>query len=57
MLVDIHTRSLDKRTKLGPEQEEYLKKRMLSIMICTNWVCAGVLVKHEWVQHEEEILG
>ena len=26
---------------LGLEQEEFLKKRMLSIMICTNWVCAG----------------
>ena len=36
---------------------------MLSIMICTNWVCAGVFVDDEWVsektivQHEQEILG
>ena len=36
---------------------------MLSIMICTNWVCAGAFVDHERVsertiiQHEEEILG
>ena len=52
-----------KGQRLGPEQEEYLKKRMLSIMICTNRVCAGVLVDHGWVsertiiQHEKEILG
>ena len=51
-----------KGQRLGSEQEEHLKKRMLSIMICTNWVCAGVFVDHEWVsertisQHEEEIL-
>ena len=43
--------------------EEYLKKRMLSIMLCTNWVCAGTFVDHEWVsestisQHVEEVLG
>ena len=48
---------------LGPEQEEYLEKRMLSIVICTNRVRAGAFVDHEWVsertniQHEEEILG
>ena len=52
-----------KGQRLGAEQEEYLKKRMLSIMICTNRVCAGVFVDHGWVsertiiQHEEEILG
>ena len=45
---------------LGPEQEEYLNKRMLSIMICTNWVCVGAFVDHGWVsertliQHEEK---
>ena len=43
--------------------EEYLKKRMLSIMLCKNWVCAGTFAEHEWVsestisQHEEEILA
>ena len=32
-------------------------------MLCTNWVCAGIFVDHEWVsastiiRHEEEILG
>ena len=47
----------------NPAIEEYLKKRMLSIMLCTNWVCAGTFVDHEWVsestiaQHEVEILG
>ena len=33
----------------SPAMEEYLKKRMLSIMLCTNWVCAGTFVDHEWV--------
>ena len=43
--------------------DEYLKKRLMSIMLCTNWVCAGSSVDHEWVsestisQHEEEILS
>ena len=47
----------------NPAMEEYLKKRMLSIMLCTNRVCAGTFVDHEWVsestisQHEEDILG
>ena len=46
---------------LDREQEEYLKKRMMSIMLCTNWVCAGTFVEHEWVsprtiiQQDEEI--
>ena len=32
-------------------------------MLCTNWVCAGTFVDHEWVssstniQHEEELLS
>ena len=45
-----------------PEQEKYLKRRMISIMLCTNWVCAGSFVDHEWVssriisQQEEENL-
>ena len=29
------------------EMEEYLKKRMMSIMLCTNWVCAGTFEDHE----------
>ena len=43
--------------------EEYLKKRMLSIMLCTNSVCAGTFNEHEWVsestiiQHVEEVMG
>ena len=43
--------------------EGYLKKRMLSIMLCINWVCAGTFVDHEWVsestisQHVEEVMG
>ena len=46
---------------LGQAQEEYLRKRVMSIMLCTNWVCAGAFVDHEWVssrtiiQQEEEI--
>ena len=46
---------------LDTEQEEYLRKHMMSIMQSTNWVCAGAFVDHEWVssrtiiQQEEEI--
>ena len=45
------------------EQEECLKKRINFIMLCTNWVCAGTFVGHEWVSastiiwHDEEILA
>ena len=28
---------------LDSEQEEYLKKRIMSIMLCTNWVCGWYL--------------
>ena len=48
---------------LDREQEEHLKKRMIAIMLCTNWVCAGTFVDHEWVssrtiiQKEEEVLS
>ena len=34
---------------LDREQEEYLRKRIMSIMLCANWVCAGAFVDHEWV--------
>ena len=33
----------------NPAMEEHLKKRMLCIMLCTNRVCAGTFVDHEWV--------
>ena len=48
---------------LDREQEEYLRKRIMSIRLCTNWVCAGASVDDEWVssrtiiQQEEEILS
>ena len=38
-------------------------ERMMSIMLCTNRVCAGTFVDHEWVsastifQHVEEVIG
>ena len=32
-----------------PEMEEYLKRRMMSIMLSLNWVCAGSFDDHEWV--------
>ena len=41
---------------LNPEMEEYLQKRMMSIMLCTNWVCACTFEDHEWVtQHAEAV--
>ena len=48
---------------LNAAMEEYLKKRMLSIILCTNWVCLGTFEDHEWVsedtidQHVEEVVG
>ena len=35
--------------KPTPEMEEYLKRRLLSILQCVNWVCAGTFDDHEWV--------
>ena len=55
--------ALTKGQKPNPAKEEYLKKRMLSIMLCANWVCAGTFVDHEWMsegtnsQHVEEVLS
>ena len=43
--------------------EEFLRKRVMSMMLCTNWVRAGAFVDHEWVstrtifQQEEEFLA
>ena len=44
-------------------QEEYLRKRIKSITLCTNWVCEGAFIDHEWVTsrtfspQEEDILS
>ena len=49
--------------KPTPEMQEYLKRRILSILLCANWVCAGTFDDHEWVsestitQYDEEVLG
>ena len=46
-----------------PEMKEYLKRRLMSIMLCMNWVSAGTFDDHEWVsegtiaQHVEEVMG
>ena len=32
-----------------PEMEEYLKKRLMSIMVCMNWDCARTFDDHESV--------
>ena len=56
-------KALTKEQITNPAMEEYLKKRMLSSMLCTNSVCAGTFVDHEWVsestisQHMEDIVG
>ena len=34
--------------KPTPEMQEYLKRRMLSIMLCVSWVCAGAFDDREW---------
>ena len=50
--------------KPTPEIQEYLERRLLSIMLCMNWVCAGTFDDYEWVsestiamQEEEEVMG
>ena len=54
---------LTRGQRLNLEQQECLKKRIMSILLCTNWVCAGTFVDHERVssrticQQEEEILS
>ena len=30
-------------------QEEYVRKRKMSMMLCANWICEGAFVDHEWV--------
>ena len=49
---------------LNPEMEEYLKKRMMSIMVCTSWVCPGGFRRSRMgvsestqSQHAEEVMG
>ena len=46
--------------KPTPEMQEYLKRRMLSIMLCVSWVCAGTLDDHEWLSEstiaEQEVV-
>ena len=46
-----------------PKLEEYFKRRLMSIMLCMNRVCAGTFHDHKWVsestitQHVEEVMG
>ena len=46
-----------------PAMQEYLKRGMLSILLCVNQVCAGTLDVHEWVsestiaEQDEEVIG
>ena len=55
--------ALTREQILNREQEKYLKKRIIFKMFCTNWVCAGTFVDHEWVssrtiiQQEQDILS
>ena len=60
----IHTKMvLTEWRKPTPEMQEYLKRRMLSIMLCVNWVCAGTFDDHEWAsestfaEQEEDVIG
>ena len=63
MYVGLHQGSVDKRTNTVPSNGGLPeKKRMLSIMLCTSWVCAGTFVDHERVsestfsQHLEDVM-
>ena len=65
MYVDFYKRSFDRRTdtRSGTGREN-LRKRIKSIVLCTNWVCAGAFVDYECLtprtifqQEEDEILS
>ena len=60
----IHTKMvLTEWRKPTPEMQEYLKRRMLSIMLRANWVCAETFDDHESVsegtiaEQEQEVMG
>ena len=60
----IYTKGVLTRRQIPtPEMEMCLKRRMMSIMLCMNWVCAGTFDDQEWVsestiaQHVEEVVG
>ena len=42
--------ALTKRQIPNPAMEEYLKQRMLSMMLCAIWACGGTFFDHEWVR-------
>ena len=50
-------------TSTPPEMQECLKRRILSFMLCVNWVCAGNKEGHEWVsesttaEQEDKVMG
>ena len=48
--MGIHTKlSLSERRVLLQKCRSNLKRRILSVMLCVNWVCAGNFEGHEWV--------
>ena len=49
MHVDVHQNGADKWRKPTPEMQEYLKRRMFSIMWRVSWACARAFDDHEWV--------
>ena len=63
MHVDLHPMCADRVRKPAPEMQEYLKRKMLSIMLCVNWVCEGAFDDHECVSENtnamqiEELMG
>ena len=62
MYVDLHQRGVDKWANTH-SRNGGVKRRLLSIMLCKNWVCAGTFDDHQWVsestitQHVEEVMG
>ena len=59
----ITQKALTKEQIPNPAMQEFLKKRKLFSVPCTNWVCAGTFLDHKWVsestisQYEEEVMG
>ena len=63
MHVDPHQVGPFGATSTPPEMQECFKRRILSVMLCVTWVCAGNFEGHEWVsestmaEQEDEVMG
>ena len=53
MHVDLHQKVCPQSGGSPLQKCRYLKRRMLSIMLCVNWVCEGAFDDDEWVSERQ----